>query len=666
MLSTRAKKFWSLLLPSVLLLAGLYLVPIRIFETDFSQVPGDLGDARFNNYILEHGHKFLGGQVKDYWDAPFMYPYSNVIAFSDNLLGSLPVYSAFRVSGYDRETSFQLWLLSLFILNFICCYWVLTRWTSHVVLSATGAYIFAFSILLVGNIYNVQTYPRFIVPFVFYWSWKYLSVKQWKYFLFMLLGIVYQFYCGIYLGFFLLYAVLFLFISYVLIYKDVFLFTQFKKIKTATCHLGIILLAGILLAPLMQPYMEISGKLGMRQFQDVFPSIPTLTSYFFTSPAPVVWKFLSEHGKSLPFWWCHFLFVGALPWLGIIAIPAILLSRKTNPGKKKFIALIALGFLFSFLFSLNINGFTLYKIIYQLPGFASMRGVNRVINIEIMLFVLVFVFVFYELADRNRYCKWLVYIFPLLVIIDNAINPREIMRYNKEESRKQIESVKEKIKEEYDQKHAAIAYVPLFSSGQEIAFHLNVMLAAQELNVPCVNAYTGSYPNHYPFYRFFDEETLTKWCEVNQADKNNIQQIRGNAINLGKNIESSKSIHLRAINNKYVCADETVGNLLIANRDNASGWETFLLLGFEKDRYAFMAHNNKFLSAELDSQNEITATRDNINEWETFTLFRLDSNYVAFKAANDKYLSVDEKTFQLFARGDSIGEKERFVLITRK
>lgn len=657
------KQTIQLLLPLLLLVTGLYLVPIRIFESDFSKIPGDFGDARFNNYILEHDHNYFIGKVGKYWDASFMYPYSNVIALSDNLLGIAPLYSVFRLFGYDRETSYQLWLLTLFVLNFICCYWVLNRWSNNAALSATGAYIFAFSILLVGNIYNVQTFPRFIVPFVFYWTWKYLSQKQLKYFLFLLFGVVYQFYCGIYLGFFLSYTILFLFIAYIIIYRDVSLFIQFKKIKTTSYHVLVILLAGILLAPLMLPYIEISHKLGMRQFQDILPSIPTLRSYFFTSAAPIIWNFLSEHGKVLPIWWCHFLFIGALPWLGILCIPAVMLSRKIGSERKRFIAFIAVGCLLSFLFSLNINGFTLYKFIFQLPGFASMRGVNRVINIEVMCFILIFVFVFNEFSKHNRICKWLVFSFPLLVIIDNAINPREIMRYNKQESQQQIEAIKEKLKQQYDKKYVAVAYVPLFFNGQEMETHLNVMLAAQELNIPCVNAYTGSYPKEYPFYKYFDEEALTKWCEFNHMERKRIQKIS----NVGKNIQNSKQIQLKAINGKFVCSDgAVVNNIVIANRDSAQGWETFTLILFEKKECVILAYNNKYFCAELDHQNEITATRDNVANWETFTLVQLDSNHVALKAANGKYLSLDEKTLQLYARGDSIGRQEKFEMIEKQ
>jgi len=225
-------KFISYLLPLALLCIGLYLTPLNIYGPDFSKVPGDFGDARFNNYILEHDFKYFTGKVDKYWDAPFMYPYNNVIAFSDNLLGSAPIYSAFRLIGYDRETAFQFWLLALFILNFVCCYLALNKWSKNSVLSSVGAYIFSFSILLVGNIYNVQTVPRFMVPLVFYWSWQYFNKKEIKYFLYVGLGVVFQFYCAIYLGFLLLYALLFLLIAYVTVYRDFTLFNQFKELYT--------------------------------------------------------------------------------------------------------------------------------------------------------------------------------------------------------------------------------------------------------------------------------------------------------------------------------------------------------------------------------------------------------------------------------------------------
>ena len=70
-------------------------------------------------YVLEDGYRWLTGLDKSFWSAPFFYPAPNVIAYSDNHLGSLLFYSAFRLLGQGRETAFQLWVVTIFTLNYI-------------------------------------------------------------------------------------------------------------------------------------------------------------------------------------------------------------------------------------------------------------------------------------------------------------------------------------------------------------------------------------------------------------------------------------------------------------------------------------------------------------------------------------------------------------------
>ncbi len=512
--------------PLLLLAVGLYLVPVTIFETDFSMVPGDYGDARFNNYVLEHCYKYFTFQDRKFWDAPMMYPQANVIAFSDNLIGTAPIYTLFRIFGTDRETAFQLWLLTIFALNFIACYWVLSKWIQHTILASTGAYIFAFSILILGHLTNIQVFPRFAVPLVFFWSWNYLRSKQLKYLLGAFLGIVYQFYCGMYLGFFLIYSIIFLSIAYLIIYKDWNLFIQFKNFRILIKHIGILLLAVILLLPLAGPYMEASRLLSPLAFEDALSSIPTLRSYFFTSKASIAWPFLSEHAMPIiPFWWCHILFLGGLPWLGFL-IALIALFKMNKSPEKKFIAFLLLALFLNFIFCLNINGLSLYRLVFEIPGFNSMRAINRITNVEVMFFVLIFAFIFKELLVVRTWTKWIVYFLPLLAIVDNLIEPQEIPRYNKKNSQIEIEAVTQKIKNVYTEDYAAIAYMPP-KVENEMAMHINTMLAAQSLNIPCVNAYSGHYPHEYiDFFGKYNDTALTRWCVANNLDEKLILKIK--------------------------------------------------------------------------------------------------------------------------------------------
>src|SRR5579871_2971771 len=146
------------------LLLGLALVPLRAMGWNLHRIPGDLVDARFNNYVLEHGHHWLTGRERSFWDAPFFLPEPNVIAYSDCHLGTLPLYALFRFAGADRETAFQLWALAQFALNYLCCAWVLRRFGFGRVAATAGAYVFAFGMPVVGQINHLQLAPRFLVP----------------------------------------------------------------------------------------------------------------------------------------------------------------------------------------------------------------------------------------------------------------------------------------------------------------------------------------------------------------------------------------------------------------------------------------------------------------------------------------------------------------------
>src|SRR5690349_16580704 len=126
MLNKAAKAFKKYIF-ILLLITGIYQVPLRLLGFNFSNIPGDLGDTRFNNYILEHGYLFFTGKLSNYWNAPFLYPEKNVITYSDNLIGTLPLYSLFRFFSMDRETSLQAWVLAIFTLNFLSAYWVFLK-----------------------------------------------------------------------------------------------------------------------------------------------------------------------------------------------------------------------------------------------------------------------------------------------------------------------------------------------------------------------------------------------------------------------------------------------------------------------------------------------------------------------------------------------------------
>ncbi|MFN5347906.1 MAG: hypothetical protein ACK5B3_11825, partial [Bacteroidota bacterium] len=441
MLRSSLKKeiHFTSLLPLVMLIAGIWLFPLDILQRDLSVMPGDKGDSRFNNYILEHGYNFMIGKVANYWDAPFMYPEKNAIAYSDNLIGTVPLYAAFRIIKCDRETSFQLWFLSLFVLNFICAYWALKKWTASTLLSSVGAYIYAFSIFILTHMNHAQVFPRFMIPLVLFWFWNWIKNKNIKSFYFLIAGIVYQFYCGIYLGFFVAYILLFVFIAYLIAYRDKELFKWIKEGKNIFKHTFTIVIGIMLLLPMFIPYMEISNRFGYRNFEEVLSYIPTWRSYFAAIPESYSWRFLTWHIRDQSQnWWELFLFPGLIAYLGILLFP---FAYKKASNKKELLFLLVSLFLVV-LFTLNINGFTLYKLFFNLPGFGAIRSINRIINAEIILIILLTVAVL-KVFENSKWSKLLM-LLPLLVIIDNSTLYWE-RQYKKSEVQQREKETKERI-----------------------------------------------------------------------------------------------------------------------------------------------------------------------------------------------------------------------------
>lgn len=264
----------------VALTAGMLFIAVKITGPDLSYLPGDLGDGRFNNYILEHNHRYFSGQLeKSYWDAPFMYPVEKTITFSDNLFGSAPVYSLFRVSGSDRETAYQLWLLAMFILNFTCSYIFFFQVFKSPFAAALGAFVFAFSIALFSQVTHVQTFPRFAIPLTFLMAFYFYKKLSPIYFFLCLFFLSFQIYCGIYLGF-LLAIPLTIFLGLIILKqlrKNSILRRSFKWYGSM---LIAIILNLILLIPLLWPYYKFAGEYGQyNTFSHVMSTIPTPVSW---------------------------------------------------------------------------------------------------------------------------------------------------------------------------------------------------------------------------------------------------------------------------------------------------------------------------------------------------------------------------------------------------
>jgi len=147
-----------------LLVSGLFALHWPMLTTCLGHVQGTEGDALENLYALEHSYRWLRGDRihSQLWSPPVYFPHPWTGPATDTHIGTAWLYWVWRPLGARYDTAFQLWLLSLSILNFVLA----TAWLSWgrripFTASLCGAWIIAFASPRAAQILRPQLLPTF-------------------------------------------------------------------------------------------------------------------------------------------------------------------------------------------------------------------------------------------------------------------------------------------------------------------------------------------------------------------------------------------------------------------------------------------------------------------------------------------------------------------------
>ena len=684
--------FW----PLFLFIIGMYLVPLSLMGLNFEFIPGNLGDARLNIYFLEHGYKWLSGLEKSFWDAPFFYPAPNVMAFSDNHLGTLPIYAIFRLMNFDRDMAFQFWILSLFIFNYFFCYFSLRKFNFSAFSSACGAFIFAFSMPIASRLGHIQLLPRFLVPVGVYFTWNYLTKHDLRALIGLCIAVVWQLYCTIYIGLFLIYVVASFVISYWLVRGKAFLASKrlwaYKKHVAAIIIL--LVLSTIVLLPLFLPYMANSNEYGLRPWEMIANQLPRVESYFVPPSGSFVWSWLSSViGVNLPLRWEQQSFIGAVPLIAFFACFLLCFGKRPVAFTESICILgktSIICFLILFISTLSFNGFSLYKFATLLPGVAAIRAVSRIIVVLSFLFSIFIAILFTFLTTSRSKGTYSIQII-IMVLLFTALSLDQLIisfpKFNKFDAKDRVDKLVERIKKVRGNK-SVLVYMP--DNGEaHWGVHLDAMLTAQVLNMNTVNGYSGNCPKDYGLCVNYDSlPMLLAWIETSRnrylvpydkvssnehpkslfddliiiKSKGDDFPISDKPAMSGSEMFTSEICSIRSENGKYLAIGTKSGNnaLIISNETIEAG-QIFNLVNLGVDKIALKGANGKYVCAEGGGGREVTVSRNIIGEWEIFQLVKLGGDQVAIKAAKGRYLSVRDGTIQ--ANSESIGKDELFKLL---
>ncbi|MEH2049706.1 hypothetical protein [Nostoc sp.] len=500
------KTFYIAVLYTIVCVLGIFIAFYPTIISRFALMQTDPGDTRLNNYFLEHSFQlFINKEyVGDLWSPAFFYPYKNVLAFSENLFGSAPIYWLFRLF-LSADFAFQIWMIAACILCFASFAFLMRRYKVSHLLSALGAFLFAFSMPRINQIGHQQLLPQFFTPLAFLIGWEFfLQPTRKKIALFLLLTYL-QVLAGIYLGWFLLFSLpIFFAIAYKLAPASVranllsYCRGDYKAIITIT-----LVWAATMFLTLL-PYLEAKSALGERSYSEVDTMLPRISSWFAVSSGSLWAPLLSWVSKSLPMEGEHRMFAGVIIFfLIVVSVYTLFKSHNLLTVQRALLAKVCF-FVFIALFFLSLRlpfGISLWRIIYEfVPGASVIRAVTRIWSIAYFYLLVAGILCFDSLLQSTLIIKGrlfklvIVSIFCLIGISEQFIF--NLPQYAKAPLLKETTEISSLMKQDCN-----VAYL---SSNLEkpisvasIINQLTAMWAGIEANVPVVNGYSSAPPPNY-------------------------------------------------------------------------------------------------------------------------------------------------------------------------
>ncbi|HEY0977642.1 MAG TPA: hypothetical protein VGE21_09240 [Flavobacteriales bacterium] len=613
--------------------AGVFGVLLPLLGPDLTMTPGDTGDARFNLYVLEHFHAWATGRVESYWDAPFMYPSADVIARSDAHLGTAWIHSLLRSAGAGPSGAFQGWIIALFTLNFWCCAIAFRTWTGRWVIAGCAAYIYTFGILGLTQLYNIQMLPRFMAPLALLALHRALSTSSPAWILATVLAVAVQFYCAIYSGLILLFALLCLLIGRAIVGG-----VSITRKGVMAWSVGAVA-GALLLLPLLLPYTRVAAQVMPYDPEMVALTIPRPASYIYSHPSAISWASLHRPEMiDMPNAWEHHHFPGALPWLGVlIAIPWWWRIRCSPLGRS--LAALLIAWAVSMIVPLWIGGFSLFQLLRSVPGFDIIRSVGRFVLIDQLFFLLVGATVAVSLPKGTRASWVLELALPLLVLLDNKSDATAIPRFDRDLADRGVDQVEADIRSELKEGTVAVAYAPVWGCrterhGELITLHVQAMLAAQRIGIPVVNGYSGSLPEGLqPFWDDPGAANLDHWLKASGVVLE-VELVDG----LPSEMLARDTVTIGMVDGGFIGTGRWPEEPVTTDRTEALEWETFIRLRLADGSWAFVAHHNGYLTAELHHGSQLAAAAHRLGDMGLFRPERLaDGNYL-LRAHGGSYL----------------------------
>lgn len=514
---------WGAWAPWLLALLGLLLALRVPLATGFERLHGDEGDVRHLNYVLEHSFLWATGAPNhsSFWSPPVFFPEPNTGAYSETLVGLLPLYAPLRLARVSPEVSFQVVLAGALLSTYWAGYALFRRGFGAGRLgSSAGAYLFAFAGPRIQKLHHAQLLAHaFTALAVLALIQAFRSSREGRSrgttgWLAVFFGsCVAQVYVGVYLGWFLGFGLLLALLAGLAGRTDRANLIAFARRSWPGLAAGafLALLAGI---PLATAYLGAASDVGTRSFEMVAPFLPPLKAWLNPGPTNVFYGgWLGSWGGfgRLPFSWEKQLFPGA------VTLAAVAWGAWRERRSPAFRICALSGVAMVLLATSWPGGHTLWRYVLELlPGADAIRAVPRLVLILLIPAGAALSAAVDAAAARSRILA------ASLVLFVGAEQLQALPSFEVGPVRQRVAAVRAAIPEGC----TAFFYSPVLSGKPFWETQLDAMWASIERGVPTVNGYSSNLPRGWePLMAhelsFFDEPrvrtALTAWLEASEV-----------------------------------------------------------------------------------------------------------------------------------------------------
>lgn len=460
----------------------------------------DWRDTRFNNYILEHGYRWLlhAPGHHSLWSPPVFFPTPNTAAYSDILLGVAPLYWPWRFAGVPPDTAFQLWTMTIVSVNYVgalvCCRRLLrVNWVA----ASLGAFVFAFGSTRIAQVTHQQLLGQGYTLLACYALVRIFeepgdeaarAATAGRRPLWIALAgasVVGQLYAAYYLGWFLGFT-LAVGVACAAVLPD----TRTRLLQVVRESWRVFLLTAaacaLALVPFAVPYLRAAHDVGFRTYPNVTWYLPRVWSWIYMGREswPYGWMFRYSVFRGIPEGHEHRLGVGLVTTA--LFIWGLVAARRLTAVRLMAVAALTVVVLCT----MWPIGASAWVAVYRwVPGAAAIRGVSR-----IALVLLIPAGAGIALwAERYRQWPAVIAVAALVMVGEQA---QRLSWYDKERGRQRVAVIAAAIPAGCD----AFLYTPPTGRDNPWAYHVDAMWASIQTGVPTVNGYTGNAPPTWEFY----------------------------------------------------------------------------------------------------------------------------------------------------------------------